>query len=106
REQIARRLLPIAAIGEVVPVGNLVVDRTADVTIGDAAIHAARRLVARRLLAQRQHELTVVADSVGGRRIPPVRAVYLQDPRNLTHLAAPKRSRRAQFRGPSLGPLQ
>ena len=52
REQIARRLAPVAAIDEVVPVRDLVVDRTADVTIGDAAIHAARRLIARRLLAQ------------------------------------------------------
>ena len=51
REQIARRLAPIAAIGEVVPVGDLVVDRTAYVTIGDAAVHAARRLIARRFLA-------------------------------------------------------
>ena len=77
REQIARRLLPIAAICEVIPVRDLVVDRTADVTIGDAAIHAARRLIARRLLAQRQHKLAIVADSVGGRRITPVRAIDL-----------------------------
>src|SRR4029077_13121236 len=77
REQIARGFGPVAAVGEVVPVGDLVVDRTADVTIGDAAIHAARRLVARRLLAQRQHKLAIVADSVGGRRITPVRAIDL-----------------------------
>jgi hypothetical protein len=51
REQIARRLPPIAAIGEIVPVRDLVVDWTADVTIGDAAVHAARGLVAGRLLA-------------------------------------------------------
>jgi hypothetical protein len=51
REQIARRLPPIAAIGEIVPVRDLVVDRTADVAIGDAAVHAARGLVAGRLLA-------------------------------------------------------
>ena len=90
REQIARRLLPIAAIGEIVPVGDLVVDRTADVTIGDAAIHAARRLIARRLLAQGQHEFAIMADSVGGRRIAPVRAIDLQKSRDLAHPVTPE----------------
>ena len=85
REQIARRFPPIAAIGEVVPVGDLIVDRTADVTIGDAAIHAARRLVARRLLAQGEHELAIVADPVGGRGVTPVRAIDLQKPGHLAH---------------------
>src|ERR1700691_2522949 len=51
RKQIARGFGPVAAVCEVIPVGDLVVDRAADVTIGDAAIHAARRLIARRLLA-------------------------------------------------------
>jgi hypothetical protein len=37
-------------IDEVVPVRDLVVDRAAIVAIGDAAIHAARGLIARRLL--------------------------------------------------------
>ena len=98
---------PVAAIGEIVPVGDLVVDRTADVTIGDAAIHAARRLIARRLLAQRQHELAIVADSVGGRRITPVRAIDLQKPRDLAHLATlepvpPLRISRAELRSASI----
>ena len=106
REQVARRFPPIAAIGEVVPVGDLVVDRTADVTIGDAAIHAARRLIARRLLAQRQHELAIVADSVGGRRITPVRAIDLQESRDLAHLVTLEPPRRSRSHGPSSGPLQ
>src|SRR5207302_11220028 len=51
--QIARGLLPVAAIDEIVPVGDLVVDRAASgrpgdigvaLAIGDAAIHAARGL--------------------------------------------------------------
>src|ERR1700722_12375846 len=63
REQIAGGFHPVAAVGEVVPVGDLVVNRTADVTIRDTAIHAARRLIARRILAQRQHKLAIVADS-------------------------------------------
>src|ERR1700722_11837258 len=77
REQVARGFGPIAAVGEVVPVGDLIIDRTADVTIRDTAIHAARGLIARRLLAQRQHKLAIVADSVGGGRITPVRAIDL-----------------------------
>ncbi len=77
REQIARGFGPVAPVCKVVPVRDLVVDRTADVTIGDAAIHAARRLIARSLLTQRQHKLAIVADSVGGRRITPVRAIDL-----------------------------
>src|SRR5262245_64343945 len=47
RVQVDDRVLPVAAIDEVVPVGDLVVHRTAGVAIRDAAIHAARRLVAR-----------------------------------------------------------
>src|SRR5574337_1095097 len=68
RVEVARGLPPVAAIDEIVPVGDLVVDRAAGVTIGDAAVHAARRLPARRLFAQRNDELAVVADAVGGRR--------------------------------------
>src|SRR3984957_9983323 len=86
REQIARGFGPVAAVCEVIPVGDLVVDRAADVTIGDAAIHAARRLIARRLLAQRQHKLAIVPGSFGGRRLTPVRAIDLQEPRDLAHL--------------------
>ena len=41
RVQVLRRLLPVGVIDEVVPVGDLVVDRAAGVTIGDAAVHAA-----------------------------------------------------------------
>src|ERR1700678_1695775 len=93
RKEIARGFGPVASVSEVVPVGDLVVDRTADVTIGDAAIHAARRLIARCLLAQRQNELAVMADSVGSRRVTPVRAINLQESCDLTHLVAPKPSR-------------
>ena len=107
REQIARRLLPIAAIDEIVPVRDLVVDRTAVVAIGNAAIHAARRLIARRLLAQRQHEFAIMADAVGGRRIAPVRAVDFQKSRHLAHRAIPRaRSPLPISARASFGPLQ
>ncbi len=42
--RLIERLLPLLAIDQVVPVGDLVVDRTAVVTERDAAIHAARGL--------------------------------------------------------------
>src|SRR6185437_15410624 len=43
RVQVLRRLLPVGVIDEVVPVGDLVVDRAPGVTIGDSTVHAARR---------------------------------------------------------------
>ena len=73
RVQVARGLLPVAAIDEVVPVRDLVVHRAAGrragddvgaVAIGDAAIHAARGLGARLLLRQRQHELAPMLDAL------------------------------------------
>jgi hypothetical protein len=42
--RLRERLLPLAVVDEVVPVRDLVVHRTAVVTIGNAAVHAARRL--------------------------------------------------------------
>ena len=51
------RVLPLLAIDQVVPVRDQVVDRTAVVTERDAAIHAARGLVAQRRLGQRLDEL-------------------------------------------------
>src|SRR5439155_21350914 len=59
RVQVARGFFPVALIDEVVEIGDLVVDRaarrarrhrTGAVAIGNAAIHAARRLVAGVLL--------------------------------------------------------
>ena len=49
--QVERRRLPLVAVDEVVPVRDLVVDRAAVVAVGDAAVHAARRLRLRPRLA-------------------------------------------------------
>src|SRR5690606_13090561 len=57
RMKVLERLQPVAPVDEVVPVRDLVVDRAAIVTIGHAAIHAARGLVARALVAKRNDEL-------------------------------------------------
>src|SRR5262249_20811232 len=45
RMQVERRRLPLVAIDEIVPVGDLVVHRAAVVTVGNAAVHAARGLL-------------------------------------------------------------
>ncbi len=64
RVEVAAGFLPIVAIDQIVPVGNLVVHRAAVMAVGNAAIHAASRLIAHGLVAERDHELLMVADTV------------------------------------------
>src|SRR5947209_19970503 len=85
--QVADRFVPIAAIDQIVPIRDLVIHRTAVVAIGNAAIHAARGLVARGFLAERDDELAVMANAIGGRRIAPVAAIDFEEARYLTHSA-------------------
>ncbi len=87
RVQVERRALPVAVIDEVVPVGDLVVDRAAGVTIGDAAIHAARCLDLGLLLARRLHELVPVLHALGDGRVLALRPLELEKPRYLAHLS-------------------
>src|SRR5690606_23570639 len=60
RVQIERRGFPVSPINEVVPIGDLIIHRTAVVAVGDAAIHAPRRLSAHLVLWQRHYELAPV----------------------------------------------
>src|ERR1700681_3318105 len=78
RVQIARGFFPVAGIDQVVEIRNLVVDRAARrdrrdgagaVAIGDAAIHAARGLVAGVLLAQGYDEFAVALHALGDRLV-------------------------------------
>src|SRR5690606_23615190 len=71
RVEVARRLFPIAVIDKVVPVRDLVVDRTAGIAMaeGNAAIHAARRLVGDASFGQRNGEFAEVTDAVGRRLV-------------------------------------
>ena len=85
RVQVLRRHVPVGVVDEVVPVGDLVVHRAAGVTIGDAAIHAARGLARDLRLARRDDELAVMADAVGGRLVGPVLAFDLEKARDLAH---------------------
>src|SRR4029079_9609633 len=70
------------------PVGDLVIDRAAGVAERNAAIHAARGLVARRLFAERDQRLAIRAHTVGCWRIFAVAAVDLEKAGYLTHGAS------------------
>ena len=94
RMQVARGFFPVAAIDEVVPVRNLVVDRatcrrTGDaagaVTIGYAAIHAARRLFADFLFRQRQQEFVPMLHALRDRLIVAILTLDFEKPSDLTH---------------------
>ena len=65
RMEHVERAPPVVLVDEVVPVGDDVVHRAAGVTIGDAAIHAARRLIAQLVRRGRDHELLVIAQPFG-----------------------------------------
>ena len=67
RVQHLERALPLVPVHEVVPVRDDVVDRAAGLAERDAAIHAARALLGRLVVLQREHELAVVAYPLVGR---------------------------------------
>ncbi len=76
--QAFQRLVPEAAIDQVVPFGDQVVDRAAGghaaeqgagVAKGNAAIHAAGALLAQLGLVQMKMELVPVADALQGRTV-------------------------------------
>ena len=85
RVQIDGGGLPITAIDEIVPVRDLVVHRTAVVTIRYAAIHAARRLVAVGFLRQRNDEFLEMANAIGGRRVAPIATIDFEKAGDLAH---------------------
>ena len=83
--RLRERLVPGAEIDEIVPVGDLVVDRAAGVTIRDAAIHAARGLAPRLSLRQRQHEFPPMTDAFLDRHVVAVVALELEKTGDLSH---------------------
>ena len=85
--QVERRRLPAVAEDEIVPVRDLVVHRTAGVAVGDAAIHAARRLLLQLVLGQRLHELLPMLHALLHGPVVPVLAVELHEARDLAHRA-------------------
>jgi len=94
RVQVARGLFPVAGIDQIVEIRNLVVDRAARrarrhragaVAIGNAAIHAARGLVAGVLLAQGDDELMIALHALGDVSVFPIVTVDLQKTCYLAH---------------------
>ena len=94
--KIAGRFFPICLINKIVPIGDLVIYRTAIVAEGNAAIHAARRLVAQLRLRQRRDEFAKVPDAVFDRLVVAIVALELEETCDLTH--GDPRSRKNRFR--------
>ena len=78
--EIFSGFFPVADVDEVVPIGDLIVDRAARVAIGNSAIHAASRLFLDLRLGQRNDEFLVVLYALFDRLVLPVGAVDLQKP--------------------------
>src|SRR5829696_1895823 len=85
--QVARSLFPPVVVNQIVPVRDLVVHRAAALAIGNAAIHAARRLIASAFIGKRYDEFIIVAHPVGGWRVFPLLPVDFKKARNLPHYA-------------------
>ena len=86
RMQRVERAPPVPLIDQVVPVGDQVVHRAAVVAIRNAAVHAARALLARLFLAQRDHELTIMPGPFRDRRVGTVAGRDLFKSSRLAHL--------------------
>src|SRR5581483_5625134 len=86
-----------AAIHEIVPVRNDVVDRAAALAERDAAIHAARALLRRIGVGQAQDELAVMTNALGHRLRRLVHALELHETRDLPHDASLRRPQAACF---------
>src|SRR5256885_13158828 len=76
--EIARSLLPLVAIDEIVPVRDLIVDRTTGVAIGNATIHAACGLLLGLRLRQGAYELAPMLDALFDRLVVAVLALVFQ----------------------------
>src|SRR3954451_22538602 len=89
--QVARRLEPVVLEHEVVPIRNLVVHRAAGRAVAErnAAIHAARRLLAQIAGVERQRELAKVADAFARELVLLLLTVVLQKSRDLAHYPDP-----------------
>ena len=87
--EVADRAFPVAAVDEVVPVGNLVVHRAAvrPVTERHAAIHAARGLFLDFLVRHRERELPEMTDAIRGRLILVHLPVDLEETCHLAHFS-------------------
>src|SRR4029079_651541 len=85
RMQNVERGPPLLAIDEIVPVRNDVVDRAARLAERDAAIHAARALLDRGLVLQREDELAIIGDALRHRQRDFMDAPQLHEAGDLAH---------------------
>ncbi len=87
--QLNDRLVPLAAVHEVVPVGDQVAERAALVTEGHAAVHAARALATQLILALKPEVRLVVGDALLRVALVEADPMDLQKAPELTHSAPP-----------------
>src|SRR5262245_12219855 len=92
--QIARGFLPVAAVDQIVPVRNLIVDRatgrragdaTGAMTIGHATIHAARGLIAELFFRKRQHEFVPMLHALRDGLVVSILTLDFKKPGDLAH---------------------
>jgi hypothetical protein len=86
--QHRQRLLPVATVNQVVPVGNDVIDRAAGIAERDPAIHAAGALQARLLVGQGPDKLAVMLETRCGRLAGLRQTLILDESSRLTHAYA------------------
>src|SRR6059036_2236267 len=94
---------PAVLVDEVVPVRDQVAERAALVAEGDAAVHAARALLAEVLDRKRKVDLFPVAQPLGDRPRRKLLALDLQEAGGLTH-SWPRPARRTSARAPRRAP--
>ncbi len=85
RVQHFERLAPLLPVDEVIPVGNDVVDRAAGLTEWDAAVHAARALLRRLIVLEREDEFAVVAHALADRQRDFGNSLQLDEAGGLAH---------------------
>jgi len=83
--ELLDRLLPVAAVDEVVPVGDEVAERTALVAEGNAAVHAAAALAPQLVVGLGVEVLLVVAHPLLGVALVEAHTVDLDEAAQLAH---------------------
>src|SRR5579863_8490815 len=87
RMQLTQRFFPAPAINQIIPVGDEIVNGTSGLTEWNAAIHAARSLLAQFLLRKIQIDLKPIVDALCHRSAGRCLARIFYETRLLTHAA-------------------
>src|SRR3569623_565526 len=86
RMQVIQRFLVVAAINQIVPVRNDVIDRAAGIAERDAAVHAARALNFRLIIGQMQRKFLVMLGAFFGGLARFLQALELQKAGYFSHV--------------------